>query len=153
MKNEFYLPYSLSITVMKRVLATHTHYTGEELLQQLDEGKSGGASSGGGASAHVKVDWDGPLELQGYGIIVYFVMGAPDSKLSFYTKGRDTKRFSAEEQQKHGMRTAKTLRSRRLAQYANDPQNRARTVRPNFQDSEFRGPEFSVAIRSFGLQQ
>lgn len=100
--------YTLPIQLMKRVLATHTHYVGEELLQQLDEGQSGTASSGGGgASAHIKVDWDAPVELQGYGVVVYFVMGSPDDRESAYSRGRDTKKYSAEENAKYGARTAK----------------------------------------------
>jgi hypothetical protein len=100
--------FGLTIAHTKLIYATHTHYVGEELLQQLDDGSgSTGGSGGGGASAHIRVDWDAPPELQGYGVVVYFVMGSPDNKHSIYHKGRDTKRYSAEENVKHTARTAK----------------------------------------------
>ncbi len=101
--------YTLSIALMKRVLATHKQYVGEELLQQLDEGGSGTASGGGGASAHVKVDWDAPQELQGYGIVVYFVMGAPEDNERRKGMGRSTKSYTATESQAYQAKTAKGL--------------------------------------------
>lgn len=102
--------FGLTMAHVKLIYATHTHYVGEELLQQLDDGTggaAGGGGGGGGASAHVRVDWDGPPELQGYGIVVYFVMGSPDDKKSAYHKGRDTKKYSADENAKYNARTAK----------------------------------------------
>jgi hypothetical protein len=108
--------YTLSIQLMKRVLATHTRYVGEELLQQLDEGKSGTASGGGGASAHIRVDWDAPFELQGYGIVVYFVMGSPDEKEKHFARGRSTKNYTATETQAYQAKAAKSfVRSVRIA--------------------------------------
>jgi hypothetical protein len=100
--------FGLNIQVMKRILATHTHYAGDDLLNQLNETKSGKASGGGGASAHVRVDWDAPAELRGYGVVVYFVMGTPEEHRHF-SRGRSTKNYTATETQAYNTKQAKGL--------------------------------------------
>jgi len=102
--------FGLSIAVTKRIYATHAQYVGEELLQQLDDSKGGtGSSSGGGASAHVLVDWDGPPELQGYGVVVYFIMGPPEDNHKIFGRGRSTKNLTASETQANNAKAAKPL--------------------------------------------
>lgn len=107
--------FGLSIAATKRIYATHAHYVGEELLQQLDEGKSGAASGGGGASAHVRVDWEGPMEAQGYGIVVYFVMGPPEEREKSFARGRSTKNYTATETQAYQAKVRGLVRTVRIA--------------------------------------
>ena len=106
--------FGLTIAVTKRIYATHARYAGDELMQQIDEGRASGGG-GGGASAHILVDWDSPPErMWGLGIIMHFLIPI-EKMIRMFSRGRSTKNYTASETQAYNSKTRGLVRSVKIS--------------------------------------